>query len=268
MDIKGKVFVVTGGANGIGRETVLALLAEGARVAAVDVRAESLAELAATADAGERLSTHAVDLTDRTAVAALPAEIVAAHGQVDGLLNVAGIIQHFVTFDRLEYADMEKVLAVNVWGVLATCKEFLPLLRERPQACIVNVSSMGGFTPVPGQTIYGASKAAVKLFTEGLYAELRGTNVAVSCVFPGAIETGIAHNSGADLAAPPEDRAGPAPKMTSARDAALVLLKVVRTGPYHATIGNDARMLDALSRLAPKRATDMIAEKMKGLLGR
>ena len=62
----------------------------------------------------------------------------------------------------------------------------------RREACIVNVSSMGALAPVPGQTIYGASKAAVKLFTEGLYAELRDTSVAVTVVFPGGVDTGIA----------------------------------------------------------------------------
>ncbi|GAB3708089.1 SDR family NAD(P)-dependent oxidoreductase [Mariniluteicoccus flavus] len=264
MDITGKVFVVTGGANGIGREAVLEMLARGARVAAVDVRDDSLAALQATAAAGDRLSVHAVDLTDRRQVATLPEAVVAAHGQVDGLLNVAGIIQRFVTFDHLDYPEIEKVLAVNLWGVLTTCKEFLPLLKDRPQACIVNVSSMGGFTPVPGQTIYGASKAAVKLFTEGLYAELRGSNVAVSVVFPGAIGTDIAKNSGSNIDMPAE--AGAAPPMTSPRDAGVQLVKVVERGPYHATIGKDARALDVLSRLAPRRATDLIAERMKSLL--
>ena len=87
---------------------------------------------------------------------------------------------------------MEKVLAVNLWGVIHTCKTFLPHLVARREACIVNVSSMGALAPVPGQTMYGASKAAVKLFTEGLYSELRDTTVAVTVVFPGGVNTGIA----------------------------------------------------------------------------
>jgi short-subunit dehydrogenase len=75
-------------------------------------------------------------------------------------------------------------------------KTFLPHLLKRSEGIIVNVSSMGGFLPVPGQTIYGSSKAAVKLFTEGLNSELTGTNVHVMGVFPGAIGTNIAANSG------------------------------------------------------------------------
>ena len=81
---------------------------------------------------------------------------------------------------------LAKVMAVNFWGVVHTTKAFLPTLTARPEACLVNVSSMGAFAPVPGQTIYGASKAAVTLLTEGLYAELRESGVAVTVVFPGS----------------------------------------------------------------------------------
>ena len=175
MQITDNVFVVTGGGNGIGREVALALLARGGRVAAVDLSREGLdetAELATTAST-DRLSTHVVDITDRAAVEALPDAVREAHGRIDGLVNVAGIIQPFVKFADLDYPQMEKVLAVNLWGVIHTCKAFLPHLVLRREACIVNVSSMGALAPVPGQTMYGASKAAVKLFTEGLYAELR-----------------------------------------------------------------------------------------------
>ncbi len=267
MEIQGNVFVVTGGGNGIGREVVLGLLRRGARVAALDVRPEALAETASLAGAGERLSTHVVDLADRAAVAAFPALVVAAHGRVDGLLNVAGIIQRFVPFDDLTYDDVDKVLAVNLWGVIHTTKEFLPLLKQRPQACVVNVSSMGGFVPVPGQTVYGASKAAVKLLTEGLYAEMRGTPVAVTVVFPGAVATAIADNSGVTIAGADAAREQ-AGRMTSAVAAADQIIDGVSRGSYRVVIGKDARMLDRISRLAPQRATDLVAKKMAALVSR
>jgi len=75
-------------------------------------------------------------------------------------------------------------------------KLFLPLLLERPEAHLVNVSSMGGFIPFPGQTIYGAAKAAVKIFTEGLLSELKETPAKVTVVHPGAVATNITQNSG------------------------------------------------------------------------
>ena len=269
MQITDKVFVVTGGGNGIGREVVLALLAHGGLVAAVDLSREGLdetTELATTAS--DRLSTHVADLTDRAAVEALPDAVREAHGRIDGLVNVAGIIQPFVKFADLEYAQMEKVLAVNLWGVIHTCKVFLPHLVVRREACIVNVSSMGALAPVPGQTMYGASKAAVKLFTEGLYSELRDTTVAVTVVFPGGVDTGIAQHSGVAIPGMEAAAADAAGSMTSAPEAARQIVKGIEQGSYRVVIGKDARGLDRLSRFSPQRATDLIAKKMASLLDR
>ncbi|MFL6168924.1 MAG: SDR family NAD(P)-dependent oxidoreductase [Ornithinibacter sp.] len=268
MQIPENVFVVTGGGNGIGREVVLALLSRGGRVAALDLSSAGLdgtAELATTAST-DRLSTHVVDLTDRAAVEALPEAVREAHGRVDGLVNVAGIIQPFVAFVDLDYPQMEKVLGVNLWGVIHTCKAFLPYLVPRHEACIVNVSSMGALAPVPGQTMYGASKAAVMLFTEGLYAELRGTSVSVTVVFPGGVDTGIAENSG--VATP---RMDPAPSdlaagMTSASEAARQIVQGIERGSFRVVIGKDARGLDRLARFSPQRATDVVARKTASLL--
>lgn len=264
MEVNGKVFVVTGGGNGIGRDVALDLLSRGARVAAVDLRGESLAETARLAAAGDRLSLHTVDISDRAAVEALATEVPAAHGQVDGLVNVAGIIQPFVDFADLGYPDIEKVMAVNFWGVVHTTKTFLPALVTRPEACVVNVSSMGALVPVPGQSVYGASKAAVKLLTEGLYAELRGTRVKVTAVFPGAVETEIAAHSAAEL--PDAGNAGDF-KMTSSPEAARQIVAAIQQGTARLRIGSDATMLDRLSRLVPVRAVELVAKRMAALKG-
>ncbi|WP_370892766.1 SDR family NAD(P)-dependent oxidoreductase [Janibacter sp. GXQ6167] len=268
MRIQGKVFIVTGGGSGIGREVVLGLLMKGARVAAVDLRAEALEQTAALAGQVERLSLHPLDVTDRSGVEAMVEEVIAAHGQLDGLLNVAGTIQQFVPILDLSYEEIERVMNVNFWGVVNTTKAALPHLLERPEAGIVNVSSMGGFTPVPGQSAYGASKAAVKLFTEGLYAEMRGTSVGVTVVFPGAIATEISTNSGVSMGERTKDQDSGAMPTTSAPDAAAAIIDGLEKGTYRILIGKDARALDALSRMSPRRATEMIAKKMADLLGR
>ncbi|MGH3667629.1 MAG: SDR family NAD(P)-dependent oxidoreductase, partial [Acidimicrobiia bacterium] len=155
MDVAGKVVVVTGGGNGIGQQVVLELFRRKARVAAVDIREESLDETARLAGADDRLVTFVADITNREATEALPARVIAAHGAVDGLINVAGIIQPFVKLDELEYEVIERVINVNLYGTIHMVKAFLPHLLQRPVAHVANVSSMGGFLPVPGQTIYG-----------------------------------------------------------------------------------------------------------------
>ncbi len=267
MRVVDKVFVVTGGGDGIGRALALALLSRGARVAAVDISADGLDETAKLADAGNRLATLRADVTDRRAVRGLPELVLAAHGSIDGLINNAGIIQPFVRVNDLDYDTIDRVISVNLYGQIHMVKEFLPHLLERPEAQIANVSSMGGFIPVPGQSVYGASKAAVKLLTEGLYAELLETNVRVSVIMPGAVLTNITDNSG--VAAPemaPEDVEKAASRAVTPQRAAEIILAGIEDNRLHIYVGRDSRTMNLANRLAPRRSTHLIAKQMRDLL--
>jgi len=267
MKVANKVIVVTGAGSGMGRELVLALLRKGARVAAVDLNEETLKETIALAGQnGDKVSSHMVNVSDRQAVEALPSAVIAAHGAVDGIINNAGIIQPFVRLNDLQYDAIERVLNVNLYGVIYMTKAFLPHLLTRPVAHIANVSSMGGFFPVPGQTVYGASKAAVKLMTEGLYAELLETNVRVTIVFPGAIATNITQNSGVAIERPAADDAEQSFPMTSAEDAAEIIIDGMERDRFQVYVGRDAKMMNLFYRFNPKRATQFMYSRMKELL--
>ena len=268
LELTNKVFVVTGGGNGIGREVVLRLLSRGARVAAIDLNAAGLAEtVEKAAVAAGRLTVHAVNVGDRAAVLALPELVIGAHGQVDGVLNIAGVIQPFVKIAELDFDIIERVMSVNFWGVVNMTKAFLPHLLARPSSALLNVSSMGGFLPVPGQAAYGASKAAVKLFTEALFAETQGTNLAVSVVFPGGIGTNIMQNSGVVLTNMDQLTGDKAPKTTTPAEAGRQIVEGLEKGSYRVLIGGDARFMDRFSRLLPRRATLFMAKQLKALLG-
>lgn len=147
-------------------------------------------------------------------------------------------------------------------------KAFLPHLLERPEAHIVNVSSMGGFFPVPGQTLYGASKAGVKLLTEGLYSELIDTNVSVTVVFPGAIATNISENSGVAVsrAEVTDDGAAQSYRTTSAEDAGEIIIDGMERDKFQVYVESDAKMMNTLYRLNPLRATRFMYNRMKDLL--
>jgi short-subunit dehydrogenase len=267
VEIRNKAFVVTGGGNGIGRELVLALLARGARVSAVDIRQDSLDSTAALAGAGERLHTAVVDITDRDATAALPEKVITALGAVDGLINNAGIIQPFVPFNDLGFSDIERVVDVNLYGTINMCKAFLPHLLKRPVAHLANVSSMGGFLPVPGQTLYGATKAAVKLMTEGLYAELLDTGVGVSVIMPGAIATNITENSGVAIPVGAAESAEASNmRTTSPAEAARIIIDGIEDDQLHIFVGSDSLMMNVAVRISPKRSTHLIQRRMKDLL--
>jgi len=266
MNVMGKVIVVTGAGSGMGRALTLALLKKGAQVAAVDLNETTLKETVALAGQGDKISHHVVNVSDRHAVEALPDAVIAAHGAVDGIINNAGIIQPFVRLKELQYEAIERVLNVNLYGVIYMTKAFLPHLLKRPAAHIVNVSSMGGFFPVPGQTLYGASKAGVKLLTEGLYSELLDTNVRVTVVFPGAIATNISQNSGVTIQAAASSETSQSFPTTSAEDAADIIIRGMERDQFQVYVGNDAKMMNWLYRLSPRRATRFMYNRMKQLL--
>jgi len=208
-------------------------------------------------------ASYVLDIADVNAINTIGTRILETHKTIDGVFNNAGIIQPFISFNELDEQAIRHVMDVNFFGLIFLTKAFLPTLLSRPEAHIVNTSSMGGFLPVPGQTIYGASKAAVKLFTEGLYAELADTKVHVTLILPGAIETNITSNSGIEI---PSSVDGKSYKMLSAIDAAAQIIKAVERNKYHAYIGRDAWFMNILTRLNPLYANRMISKQMKSLL--
>lgn len=246
----------------MGRELVLLLLAKGAKVITIDINAAALEETVELAgNNASSVKTFVIDITDRRSVEELVPTAISQFGVVDGIINNAGIIQPFIKLNDLPFETIERVININLYGTLYITKAFLPHLIFRPEAHIVNVSSMGGFLPVPGQTIYGATKAAVKLLTEGLNSELKNTNVHVTVVFPGAVRTNIMGNSGLDNAASMDDPR--AAKITSAQQAAQVIIGGMESNQYRVLVGKDAKFMDFLYRLNPKAAAAFIGKRMK-----
>ena len=266
MKFSNKVLVVTGGGNGIGREIVLQLLNQGAFVVAVDLNEKALKELKELAkNHAKRLSTYVLDVTNKEAVFALPKKVLTKHKKIDGIFNVAGIIQPFVTINELNFEEIDRVFNVNFSGPLYIIKAFLPhLLKNETTSYIANVSSMGGFLPVPGQGIYGASKAALKLLSEALYAELLETNVKVSTIFPGAIATNITENSNVTINVGNKDYS--THKTLPANKAAKIIIDGVGKNKFKILVGKDAKIIDKLNRLAPRFSVHTIQKNMKELL--
>ena len=265
MNVRNKVIVVTGAGSGIGRELTLLLLSKGAKVAGVDLNPGTLEETSSLAGPlSSGLQRFVVNVADRYAVEELPSEIIARFGAVDCIVNNAGIIQPFTKLNNLDYSTIERVFNVNLFGTLYVTKTFLPHLLQRPEAHIVNLSSMGGFLPVPGQTIYCAAKAAVKLLSEGLASELLGTNVHVTVVFPGAIATNIRGNSGVE-AAHKRESGGRIKALSPAKAAEIIVRGIERNAPT-VFVGRDSMLMDKLYRLSPQFAARAIAKKMAGPL--
>lgn len=265
MKIAGKVIVITGGGSGMGRSLALEMIGKGAKVFIVDINENGMQETINLAgEKTDQIASATLNIMDKEQVEALPQKVINQFGAVDGLINNAGIIQPFIGVKDLEYDLVERVMSINFYGTLYMTKAFLPHLLKRPEAHIVNVSSMGGFMPFPGQTIYGASKAAVKLLTEGLYAELKNTSVRVTVVFPGAVNTNIRENSGLETTEEDQKQVESG-RVLSAGAAAYQIIRAMEKNKFRVMVGKDAKMLDKLYRLMPKKAVGIIVKKMSDL---
>jgi NAD(P)-dependent dehydrogenase (short-subunit alcohol dehydrogenase family) len=200
LKLAGRTAVVTGAAGGIGRGIALALARRGCHVALADIDEAALARTTAEIAGQEsarslRVSHYRLDVANRAAVAALPAQVMAAHGVVDILVNNAGVALGVGTFLESAETDFDWLLGINFWGVVQMTRAFLPLLSNSEEARIVNVSSLFGLIAPPGQTAYAASKFAVRGFSESLRHELADTRIGVTVVHPGGIATSIAKNA-------------------------------------------------------------------------
>lgn len=265
MKVHNKVIVVTGGGSGIGQQLVINLLEKGASIAAVDINMNGLNVTKDLAGHfSSKLSLHQVDISNRESVAQLAADVTGQHGCVDGIINNAGIIHPFVSIGTLDHELIERVINVNLYGVINLTKAFLPQLLERPEAHIANVSSMGGIFAFPHQSIYGASKAAVKVFTEGLFTELRGTNVGVTVVYPGAIDTDITKNCAAH--SDKFDKVKEFYSGTSPRGAAQCIVDGIENNRFRVFIGIDAKILNILYRICPTPTILLLDRIMKKVM--
>jgi len=254
--LEGRVAVITGAGSGIGRCTAIELATHGVDVALVDVDAEGLAATQATAEqSGAKATTHLADVADAGRMSELPDEVVSHHGRCNILINNAGVLNvgRFAD-DRLE--DLRWIIDINVFGVVHGCHAFLPVLQNADEAHIVNVSSMAAFAGIPQNAAYSLTKGAIRSFSEALRAELVGTNIGVSVLFPGAVGTNIMDRArGAQAARLAKfGRSRIAPYLRRPPEAAArQIVRAIEHNRPRVLLGPDARALDITARVLPGR---------------
>lgn len=266
-NLEGKVAVVTGAAEGIGRETALALAAKGCRLAICDVNQDAMNALRdELASGGTKVTAHRVDVSDQAQMEAFASDVVEAHGEVHILVNNAGVTV-YASFEEHSIEDFEWVFGVNLWGVIYGCKFFLPHLKAAGEGHIVNLSSVFGIIAPPLQTSYVATKFAIRGFSESLRAELADDNIGVTSVHPGAIQTSIVQNARLITDTHKElrdstqrlfDRLGTTPDVVAAR-----VVKAIEYNSPRVLITKEARVADALKRLMPATTDGIVARVFK-----
>ncbi len=259
--LKGKVAAVTGAGSGIGRALAANLVKSGCNVAISDVNEDTLQETKEIiGNSDVRVSTHVVDVANREQVSRYADEVVKQHGQVDVIINNAGVSVSN-TFEDISYEDFEWVININLWGVIYGTKAFLPYLKMQPEGHIVNISSMNGMIPFPGSSPYATSKFAVRGFNKVLMQELRGSSIGITSVHPGIIRTNITRNSRFYKTTKPgkthEDAIEIFDKVTmmSADRAARIIISGIRRNKKRLMVGFDARLVDLMARMFPVTTT-------------
>ncbi|TQM09063.1 SDR family NAD(P)-dependent oxidoreductase [Pseudonocardia kunmingensis] len=184
--LDGKIAIVTGAGQGIGRAIAEKLAGEGAAVVVSDVNGATAAE---TAEAVGGVALPA-DVTDRASVTAMVAQAHERFGRIDVLVNNAGWDKAgpFVDSDP---ADWDRLIAINLYGVLHTSKAVLPLMAAQGRGAVVNIASDAGRVGSSGEAVYSAAKGGVIAFTKSTAREMARAQVNVNCVCPGPADTAL-----------------------------------------------------------------------------
>jgi len=208
-NIEGKVVVITGASSGLGEATARHLAALGARVVLGARRADRIEALAReiTEGGGEALAVP-TDVTDRDQVKRLVDAAVETYGRIDVLVNNAGIMP-LSPVERLNIDEWDQMIDVNLKGVLYGVAAALPHFQAQKAGHFINVSSVAGHKVFAASAVYSATKAAVRVFTEGLRQEVKPYNVRTTIVSPGAVRTELLdHISEADVQKANQDYVG------------------------------------------------------------
>ena len=201
-NIDGKIVVITGASSGLGEATARHLSQQGATVVFGARRVERIEALARELESGGRKAMAIqTDVTQSAQVQRLVDAAVAAYGRIDVMINNAGLMPHS-PLERLKIADWDRMIDVNIKGVLYGIAAALPHMKQQKSGHFINVSSVAGHKVRPGGAVYAATKHAVLALSEGLRQEVKPYNIRTTVISPGAVATELPDSiTEADVAA-------------------------------------------------------------------
>ena len=254
----GKTAVISGAGDGIGRALSQRLNAAGCHLWLSDINPETLAETCASLDGSRaRVTSQVVDCGQRDALFSWAEAVSAETGSVDALFNNAGV-GYGARFADSSEENFEWLIDINFWGVVHATRAFLPLLTQSERGHLVNLSSIFGMVGIPTQSAYNAAKFAVRGFSESLQAEYLDSNLFVSSVHPGGVQTNIARSARTDGAgnmadADERDQQFRRLAKTTPERAADIILNGTARGKRRIMVGWDAWLILQLTKILTTR---------------
>ena len=201
MDIKGKIAIVTGASDGLGKQVSLKLAKEGVSLALIARNKDKLGEVKKEAEklGSPKVIDYPCDIQDTEQIKITIQKINFDFDKVDILLNIAGIWQKLNLLEDVPESEINSVIGTDLTGMIHITRLVLPILKQQEEAIIINDSSKSGITAQPGQSVYSAAKWGVRGFTEVLKEDLKDTNVRVAGIYQGGTNTGMFDKAGENL---------------------------------------------------------------------
>ncbi len=251
--------LITGASSGIGEAFAEAFAKQGLDLILVARSKDKLDAIAARLKqsyGGVRVEVISTDLSQPQPGAALAKKVKALGLDVDVLVNNAGFGLS-ATFHENDAARQQEMIALNVSAVVDLAQAFIPAMLAHGAGAVINIASLAGFQPTPFMAVYGASKAFVLSFSEGLWAEYRGKGIAVLAVCPGPVDTGFFEATGD----PTLRKAIPGGTMLSAEQVVAESLRALRQGRSFVVPGALMKVASYLPRLLPRNLVTRVAAK-------
>ena len=268
---KDRVAVITGAGSGIGRALSVKLAEQGARIAICDLDQAGLEETSKKIELlGGEVHSYCVDVANHEKMLQFADNVIDDFGQVDILINNAGVTLRPKRFEETTHEEFKWLIGINQWGVYNGIAVFLPHLRQRPEASIVNMSSLAGLVGVYGYPSYAMSKFAVRGLSEALQMELANTDIRVTIVHPGGVKTSIMKNA-------PDFEDAEQHKMMvkffsraatlTPEKVAVRILRAVRKKRYRVILGVDAKLVFTIRKIFPRKFPHLLRPMFAMMMG-
>ena len=266
--IKNKIVVITGAGSWIGRSLAIKLYQNGAKLALNDFNENALKETIKLIGSKSEIYTEIFDVSNKEDFDQFAKNVIQHYKKVDIVINNAGITNGNSSASETTMEAYNKVLGVNLWGMIYGTLAFLPELRKQKESSVVNLSSIMGVLGTPYQSVYSTSKFAIRGFSEALAAEelCNKTGVIVTCVHPGGIKTNIVRNIEGQNLSEEQLKKLDAHFPTTADQTADKIIYAIQKKKTRIVIGPDAKFIYFLSRFSHRLSMKYLVNWAKKLM--